>query len=640
MRMVTEGYSVYVKNCAQIKQIRAVQGNHIYQHADFVTAEVEKMLAEGVVEDITVISVSKDEARCILSLVVAENGDGKKRLCWNGKPANALWEVPRVKFESIDVALAMMRPGDFMFGFDLLSGYQQIPLKPWFKQFCCFEWKDRVYRYKVLPFGISTGPRDFTKIVRAMIARWRGMGIRCTSFIDDFLFFAGSLQEALNIRAQVLGDLERMGWFVSVKKSFLKPGQIIGHLGFVLCSVPGVTIAVPEVKQKNLRKDIGRLVDRTQAFCTGKEIAVIAGRLQSMRIALPVVGMLTRSLYGGLSTLFVGGEDGEPRWMDFSAMMEITKEIRAELVFWKNFGLAWTGRRLDQNPLALVLYTDASQSGYDGVLRRLEGRVEENEPALIDCEGNWENWESSENVSAELLTLLRCLVVNVEEVAGRGVLHRGSNVATFKVLRAGGSRKCAKVNRLVRAIYLLAVMYGIDLSTQYLGKGVTSAGKRMLSKWTDHTDCCLLYIPFFKLWQWAGPFEHDRFASSRSVVMGPGFMGKLPYTSLFVEKEAAGVDAFTEDWTGVRNYAFPPVGVISRVIELVMQQGAMAVIVVPRWQSQSWWPVLMKVSKGCMVIGPATSDFFAPTRMGCNHPFGMDFPHPELVVFEAHRLNM
>lgn len=84
----------------------------------------------------------------------------------------------------------------------------------------------------------------------------------------------------------MLDDLRKMGWLVSVEKTLLHPRQIIVHLGFVLWSVPRVSVAVPVFKQDKLRKSIGRLLARKSSSCTGKEMAVIAGRLQSMRIAL------------------------------------------------------------------------------------------------------------------------------------------------------------------------------------------------------------------------------------------------------------------------------------------------------------------------------------------------------------------
>lgn len=89
------------------------------------------------------------------------------RLCWNRRPANAVRVVPSFRSHA-------------------------DPLKKVFRQFCCFEWLGKVhellcYSYNVMPFRVSTGPRDFSKSVRVLIARWRSMGIRCTSFVDDFV---------------------------------------------------------------------------------------------------------------------------------------------------------------------------------------------------------------------------------------------------------------------------------------------------------------------------------------------------------------------------------------------------------------------------------------------------------------------
>ena len=57
----------------------------------------------------------------------------------------------------------MMRPEDFMFTVDMKSGYHQILLKPSFRRFCCFQWKGMVYRWRVMPFGLLSAPRVYTK---------------------------------------------------------------------------------------------------------------------------------------------------------------------------------------------------------------------------------------------------------------------------------------------------------------------------------------------------------------------------------------------------------------------------------------------------------------------------------------------
>jgi hypothetical protein len=83
-----------------------------------------------------------------------------------------------------------------MFTLDMKAGYHQLPVKPWFQKFLGFAWEGRVYRWQVLPFGLASAPRAYSKVTRAMVKSWRARGIRCTNYIDDFIFFASSLREA------------------------------------------------------------------------------------------------------------------------------------------------------------------------------------------------------------------------------------------------------------------------------------------------------------------------------------------------------------------------------------------------------------------------------------------------------------
>lgn len=36
----------------------------------------------------------------------------------------------------------------------------------------------------VLPFGLSTAPRAYSKLSRLMLKRWRREGIRCSNYIE------------------------------------------------------------------------------------------------------------------------------------------------------------------------------------------------------------------------------------------------------------------------------------------------------------------------------------------------------------------------------------------------------------------------------------------------------------------------
>ncbi|CAB3990422.1 Hypothetical predicted protein [Paramuricea clavata] len=50
--------------------------------------------------------------------------------------------------------------------------------------------------FRVLPFGLSTAPLVFTKILKPVLRHWRSSGKRVCMFLDDGLGGSSSLQSA------------------------------------------------------------------------------------------------------------------------------------------------------------------------------------------------------------------------------------------------------------------------------------------------------------------------------------------------------------------------------------------------------------------------------------------------------------
>ncbi len=249
LQWVEHGYSEFVAQRVPFTR-RANNSNTGGDNMTFVTDSVRDLLTVGAVRDVTGLVHNADVVRVIAPLTVAVQASGKRRLCWNGRPVNCFMPNLSFKMEHAEKAARMMRKGDYMFSIDMKAGYHQIPCKDWFKKFCCFAWEDdqgvtRVYQWQVCPFGLSTAPRAYSKLARCLLRHWRSLGIRCSNYIDDFIFFAPSLEKALAARTRVLADLTRLGWFISPDKSKLQPGTSIEYLGLVFCSVPEPHVRVP-----------------------------------------------------------------------------------------------------------------------------------------------------------------------------------------------------------------------------------------------------------------------------------------------------------------------------------------------------------------------------------------------------------
>ena len=56
---------------------------------------------------------------------------------------------------------------------------------------------------------------------------------------------------------------------------------------------------------------------------------------------------------------------------------------------------------------------------------------------------------------------------------------------------------------------------------------------------------------------------------------------------------ATAIDAFTLDWSPYNLVCFPPFSVIGKVLQQIQQHHATAIIVIPNWKTQFWYPLLM-----------------------------------------------
>ena len=65
-----------------------------------------------------------------------------------------------------------------MFAFDLKSGYHHIDVAPHHRKYLGFEWGGKFYTFAVLPFGLSSAPYVFTKVMRVLVQLWRSKGLK------------------------------------------------------------------------------------------------------------------------------------------------------------------------------------------------------------------------------------------------------------------------------------------------------------------------------------------------------------------------------------------------------------------------------------------------------------------------------
>lgn len=199
-----------------------------------------------------------------------------------------------------------------------------------------------------MPFGLAPGPRNFSAITRLLVHRFRSRNITVCNYIDDFIFFASSYEEAVRLRDEVLADFALFGLVLNRNKATLDPSQTVRYLGYMFHSTPEPALSTPASKLEKIEKQLKSLLStvsqKPRHRFQGRTIASIIGKIGALRYALPPARLMTRELLAVLEKLpgsFQSSYDRSTRRTtrsyvrDYDAKVTLTPAAVGELYFWR-----------------------------------------------------------------------------------------------------------------------------------------------------------------------------------------------------------------------------------------------------------------------------------------------------------------
>ena len=83
--------------------------------------------------------------------------------------------------------MLLFEKGDYLFSFDLKSGYHHVDIAEVHQKYLGFSWWGCYYVLTVLLFGLSTACYMFTKLLRPLVRYWHSKGLRLVVYLDDGL---------------------------------------------------------------------------------------------------------------------------------------------------------------------------------------------------------------------------------------------------------------------------------------------------------------------------------------------------------------------------------------------------------------------------------------------------------------------
>ena len=494
-------------------------------------------------------------------------GTDKLRLVLDLRHVNKFLQKRSFRYENLKTVEKIFEQ-DFHFAtFDLKSGYHHIAINKDDVMFLGFAWEFngnvRYFVFLVMPFGLSTASYVFTKMLRPLVKKWRGEGVRCAVYIDDGIFGSLAKRDTAYQCLRIREDLEGAGYTLNEEKSNLYPMQVGRWLGFIIDTV-NFQFRVPDDKLTGLlgliEKEVG--VKRI----TARRVSKVAGIIIAMGPGIgPLTRLFTRQMYHFIDSAF-----------SWDGSIGLTREVREEMLFWLDSLDAVNGYRIKgMQACTKVVYTDASGHGYGGyVVERL---------GEICAQGYFTEAEAdTSSTYRELLGVKHVLVSLVDLLHHQSVLWHSDNFNVARILEVGSPKQ--HLQELALQIFRICLRHDVKIVPVWVPREENELADA-ISKHVDTDDWGIDEESFQFIQDKFGRLEVDRFAS--------GSNARLPrFDARFRCPGCETANTFTANWGNCFNWLCPPISLIGAVIKHLRLCKGRGVLLVPEWPSSYYWPLL------------------------------------------------
>ena len=193
-----------------------------YALRDKVEKELQRLQEEGTLEPV-------EFAEWAAPIVAVLKRDKNSiRICGDfSVTVNPVSKLDRYPIPKIEDLFARLSKGQYFSKLDLSQAYQQLPLEEDSKKYVVINTHRGLFRYTRLPFGISSAPGIFQRVIESILQGMKGVVV----YLDDILITGPSKEAHLKTLDGVLSRLDRAGLRVKNSKcEFLKTSvTYLGH---------------------------------------------------------------------------------------------------------------------------------------------------------------------------------------------------------------------------------------------------------------------------------------------------------------------------------------------------------------------------------------------------------------------------
>lgn len=522
----------------------------------------------------------------ISPIFLIPKSDGSQRFILNLKKLNKFITKQHFKMEDIRTATKLIFKKAFMCSIDLKEAYFLVPIHTDYKKYLRFRLDDKLFEFNCLPFGLSSAPFVFTKLLKPVLTELRRQGHTIVAYLDDLLCINNNYWSCLSTANSVIDILEKLGFVINYEKSVLIPSKHCRYLGMII-NTSEMILELPREKRDKISVMLNTLSKKSQI-----SIRDFAKFLGTLTAACPAVA------YGWTYTKIFERDKylALLKYEDYDTKMHIGRHLQTDFQWWAR-NIQNTFNPIRTGNFEIEIFTDASLTGWGSVCNDEVAR------------GHWSATESKNHINyLELLAAYLGLKSFCESLSNTEILLRIDNTTAIAYINKMGGIQFPHLNQIAREIWQWCEARNLYIFASYIkSKENVEADKasrhsNIDTEWDLNGKC------FQKLLNKFGQPKIDLFASRLNKKCNM-------YVSWKRDPEAFDIDAFTLRWNQYYFYAFPPFAIILKCLRKIINDKATGIFIAPHWPCQPWYPLFtsMVVSE-IIYFNPDKNLLLSPCR--------------------------
>lgn len=505
----------------------------------------------------------------------------------NLKKLNCFIPTNHFKLDDYRTAIKLITKDCYLANLDLQDAYFLLPIHKNHRKYLRFKFKNQLFEFNCLPFGINIAPYIFTKLMKEVARHLRILGCKVLIYLDDILIIGKNYEQCYNNIIISVNLLKSLGMVINYEKSVLQPVKRIQFLGYIFDSHE-MTIHLPENKITGTLKLLNKI--RNKKSIRIRAFASIVGKLVSISPAIK---------YGWFHTKpfeIVKIRNLRSNNMNYNKKMIIPRELKQDFDWWL-MNITSAGKSILPQQFSLEIFSDASMTGWGTYCNGQQAN------------GFWNKDDRKRHINYLELKAAYYSVKSFSKTACNcNILLRMDNITAIATINRMGSIKYKQLNIIAKLLWSYCEINNIFIYASYINTKENIEADFLSRVTSTETEYELNQDIFTKIIRQFGKPQIDLFASKINKKCNK-------YFSWGPDPDSLLVDAFTTNWQNLKFYGFPPFSLIHKVLEKIRTDKATGILVVPNWPSQSWFPSFYELLiEKPIFFGPHDYLTYSPSR--------------------------